>query len=237
MESYAHPEMLVETEWLARHLDDPAIRLIDADFPQGYARAHIPGAVGHVGLGPFLKTDETRSGEHGAFLLGPDEFASRMSRMGIGDDSVVVAYDNRMGSYAARLWWALNTYGFRNVRLLNGGWHKWIAEGRPVTTKVPRVVPATFTPRRDDSMYGTCDLLSAAIGRPDVAILDVRSADEYSGREDRGNRRRGHVPGAVHLEWTDLVTADDRRVFKPAAELREMLASRGVTPDKEVHLY
>jgi len=237
VESYANPEMLVETDWLATHLDDPSIRLVDADFPQGYARAHIPGAVGQAGLGPFLKTDESRSGEHGAFLLGPDEFANRMSRMGIGDGRLVVAYDNRMGSYAARLWWALNTYGFRNVKLLNGGWHKWIAEGRPVTTKVPKVEPRAFAPRRDDSMYGTCDLLRAAIGRPDVAILDVRSEDEYTGRDDRGNRRRGHVPGAVHLEWTELVTADDRRVFKPAGELRRLLASRGVTADKEVHLY
>ena len=237
MESYANPEMLVETDWLAAHLDDPSIRLVDADFPQGYARAHIPGAVGQAGLGPFLKTDESRSGEHGAFLLGPGEFADRMSRMGIGDGGLVVAYDNRMGSYAARLWWALNTYGFRNVKLLNGGWHKWIVEGRPVTTRVPRVEPTSFTPRRDDSMYGTCDLLKAAIGRPDVAILDVRAEDEYAGRDDRGNRRRGHVPGAVHLEWTELVSTDDRRVFRPASELRRLLASRGVTPDKEVHLY
>jgi thiosulfate/3-mercaptopyruvate sulfurtransferase len=237
MASYAHPEMLVETEWLADHMDDPGIRLVDADFPQQYARAHIPGAVGQAGVGPFLKTDERRGGEHGAFLLGPEDFAERMSRMGVGDGSLVVAYDNRMGSYAARLWWALRTYGFQNVKVLNGGWHKWLAEGRPVTSRVPRVEPVVFTPRRDDSMYGTCDLLKAAVGRPDVAILDVRSDDEYAGRDDRGNLRRGHVPGAVHLEWTQLVTDDDRRVFRPADEMLSLLESRGITRDKQVHLY
>jgi thiosulfate/3-mercaptopyruvate sulfurtransferase len=237
MAAYADSGMLVDTDWLAAHLDDPGVRLIDADFPQQYARAHIPGAVGQAGVGPFLKTDEQRGGEHGAFLLGPNEFAARMSRMGIGDDSLVIAYDNRMGSYAARLWWALNTYGFRNVKLLDGGWHKWLAEGRPVTARVPKVEPSTFTPRFDGSMYGTCDLLKSAVGRPDVAILDVRSPNEYTGRDDRGNRRRGHVPGAVQLEWTELVTDDERRVFRPPDELRALLESRGVTPDKVVHLY
>ena len=120
--------MLVETGWLAEHLDDPGLRIVDADFPHSYARAHIPGAVGQLADNINLKT---ASGE--VFLMGPEQFAETMGRMGIGDDTLVVAYDGHMGLQAARLWWCLNYYGHTNVPAANGGWHKWLAEGRPVT--------------------------------------------------------------------------------------------------------
>jgi thiosulfate/3-mercaptopyruvate sulfurtransferase len=122
----ARPDLLVETEWLAEHLGDPGLRLVDADAPEAYARAHIPGAVGHPDANIFLKTARGET-----FLMGPERYAAAMGQLGIGDDTAVVVYDGHASLHAARLWWTLVYYGHPNVRVLNGGWHKWLLEGRP----------------------------------------------------------------------------------------------------------
>jgi thiosulfate/3-mercaptopyruvate sulfurtransferase len=124
--------------------------------------------------------------------------------------------------------------------VLNGGWHKWLAERRPATMAVPEIPPTPvtrFTPRLNEDINTDCALLQSAIGRADSAILDVRTDAEWTGASDRGNARRGRIPGAVHVEWVNFVTDDDRKVFKPAAELRELLRAQGVTPDKNVFIY
>jgi thiosulfate/3-mercaptopyruvate sulfurtransferase len=235
-EGYARPELLAETGWLAEHLDDPGVRVVDADSPEAYARAHIPGAVGLPDANIFLKTAR---GE--PFLMGPEPFAALMDTLGIGGETAVVVYDAQSGLHAARFWWTLAYYGHPNVRVLNGGWHTWLLEGRPVTMAPPGGRPVagqgTFTPRAEPGLLTDCPGLRAAIGRADAAILDVRSDAEWTGADARRNARRGHVPGAVHLEWVNLVTADDRRVFKPATELRGMLEALGVSPDREVSVY
>ncbi len=231
-ESYADPELLVETEWLAAHMSDPGLRIIDADYPESFARAHIPGAVSQISRNIYLKTADGDT-----FIMGPDQFAATMSRMGIGDDNLVVVYDSHSSLYATRFWWALNFYGHANVKVLNGGWHKWLLEGRPVTMTVPSVTPATFTPRQDDSIHASCERLVATVGRDDAVILDTRTDGEWLGKNDRGNKRKGHVPGAVHLEWVNFVTDDDSHVFKPAQELRSMLVAAGVRSDRDVITY
>jgi thiosulfate/3-mercaptopyruvate sulfurtransferase len=237
-DGYARPEMLVETEWLAAHLEDPGLVIVDADPPASYARAHIPGAVGQLSENITLKTAQ---GE--VPVMGPDQFADTMQRMGIGDETAVVAYDAQMGLYATRFWWTLQYYGHTNVRVLNGGWHKWLLEGRPLSmapansAKGANGASVGFTPRVNEDVHSDCALMQSVVGREDVALLDVRNRDEYTGENGRGNQRRGHVPGAVHIEWTDFVTPDERKVFKPASELREMLAAQGVTRDKNVFVY
>jgi thiosulfate/3-mercaptopyruvate sulfurtransferase len=231
-EQYPRGELLVETEWLAEHLSDPGLRIVDADYPPSYARAHLPGAVGQLSQNIYLKTADGET-----FLMEPDAFAETMGKMGIGDDTSVVVYDSHQSLYAARFWWALQYHGHRDVRVLNGGWHKWLLEGRPATMTVPKVDRATFTPKLNPDLHTDCELMREAVGRADAAILDVRSDGEWSGANDRGNRRRGHVPGAAHIEWLNFVTDDERKVFKPAAELAEMLRAAGVTPDKNVYVY
>jgi len=231
-ETYPHGEMLVETGWLAEHLNDPGLRIVDADYPQSYARAHLPGAVGHLSPNIYLKTADGET-----FIMEPERFAETMSRMGIGDDTAVVVYDSHQSLYAARFWWALRYHGHRDVRVLNGGWHKWLFEGRAATMSTAKVAPARFTPKLNPDIHTECELMRGALGADDTAILDVRTDAEWSGASDRGNKRRGHVPGAVHLEWLNFVTDDERSVFKPAAELREMLRAVGVTPDKNVFVY
>ncbi len=141
-QGYARPELLAETEWLAEHLGDANLRIVDCDSPDAYNRAHIPGAV-NVGTNPNVK------GEDGAstHVMPPDEVAEFMSGLGIGDDTLVVTYDGRNSVGSARLWWVLNYYGHTNVKVLNGGWCKWLAEGRPVTDRGSSVERASFTPR------------------------------------------------------------------------------------------
>ena len=225
-------EMLVETEWLAARLDQPGLRIVDAGHPEAYGRAHVPGAVGHLTDNVNVKT---ATGE--LFVMGPEGFAETMGRMGIGDDTTVVVYDANMSLSASRVWWALTYYGHKDVRVLNGGWHKWLLEDRPTSIDALRPEQAMFTPRVNDDVHTSCELLLSDVGREGVAILDVRNRSEYIGENTRGNQRRGHVPGAVHLEWTDFIVDDARRVFKPLAELEALLQSRGVTRDKRVHVY
>ena len=227
---YAAPDLLAETEWLAAHLDDPSVRVIDADEPPAYRKGHIPGAVG-------VPDQRLKSEASPVHVLEPDALAALMGPLGVGDDSLVVAYDSNRSLNAARLWWVLGYHG-HNVKVLNGGWRKWCAEERPIEASAP-TPPANasaFTSRVQRPWLSTVDDLRAAYDRPDAAVWDIRSVEEYTGGTDRGNARRGHIPGARHLEWTNLVNASDH-TFKDAGTMREMLEEIGVTADKTVYTY
>ena len=228
---YAHPEFLADTAWLEEHLQDQGLRIVDTDVPPQYQRAHIPGAV--IIEDHYEKDPETNR----VHILGPQAFARMAESLGIGDDTLVVAYDNSRGLYATRLWWALNYYGHTNVKVLNGGWLKWLVEGRPITTINPKIPPgARFTPKINDSLMVTTEQLKKDYKKPKVVVWDVRSREEYTSTSTRGNRRPGHIPGAVHLEWLDLVD-DKTQMLKPAHELRRILNSKGVTPDKRIEAH
>jgi thiosulfate/3-mercaptopyruvate sulfurtransferase len=177
----------------------------------------------------FLKNPDDRR-----FIMTPEQFAAEMARLGIGDDTDVVAYDAG-GTTAGRLWWCLNYYGHTRVRVLNGGWNTWLKQGRPVTMAEPRVqAPGPFTPKVNESIYATAEYIMANLEKPGVVVLDVRSDGEWEGTNTRGNKRQGHMPGAVHLEWTHNLTPDDEKRWKSAEDLKSMFDAAGVTPDKEV---
>jgi thiosulfate/3-mercaptopyruvate sulfurtransferase len=229
-QGYARPEMLVSTEWLAGHLNDSTIRIVDCDNRDAYRRAHIPGAITFRGH-QYLKEKE------GALhIMGPEQFAETMGALGIGDDTVVLAYDGFSSLYATRFWWALNYYGHTQVKVLNGGWDKWLAEGRPISNAEPRTAKATFTPHVQEDLIARWDYVRDTIGRDDRLLLDVRSDEEWTGANARGTKRGGRVPGAVHLEWLNYIDRQTKE-FKPAAELRAMFTQIGVTPDREVVTY
>lgn len=231
VEGFAHPEFLVDAAWVAAHLDDPQVVVVDGDVEAGYLRGHIPGAA----LVPDNYEKDPASGR--VHILPPEGFAAMCQNLGIGDDTLVVAYDNNQSLYAARLWWALNYYGHSKVKVLDGGWRQWVAEGRPVSFDRPTPrSEATFTPRAEESIMVRAEELMAACNLADAVIWDVRSDGEYSGANDRGNKRAGHIPGAVHLEWFNVMERDTHR-FKPAGELRELLKQHGITPDKAVFAY
>jgi thiosulfate/3-mercaptopyruvate sulfurtransferase len=228
MTGFARPELLATTEWLAERLDDPSIRIVDCDEFAAYERLHIPGAVG-LQVHHYLK--DPGNPNH---LMPPELFVQVMTEHGIGDEHTVVAYDGYGGRYAARLWWALDYYGHSGCRVLDGGFPKWQAEGRPLTRVQPEVKSAHFTvsPGRDC----LCDRedVETAVDRPGIVIWDVRSKEEHTGEDPRENRYGGHIPGAVHLEWLDLTTRGDVPELLPAEEIRSRLAAVGITPEKEV---
>jgi len=228
---YARPELLAEPDWLAAHQTDPDVRIIDCATLDAYRRAHIPGAVG-LPVHFYIKdpADET-------FVMPPDQFVDLMGKLGVGDETTVVTYDDNNSLVATRLWWVLNYYGHTNTKVLNGGWHRWLSEGRPVTTHATHPEPATFTPKVNQELTCDVDRLTANIGKAGAQIMDMRTDAEWTGENNRGNKRRGHVPGAVHLEWLNYMSKDDRRVFLPAEELRAMITAVGITPESEIVTY
>lgn len=229
--AYARPEMLVSTEWLAAHLNDPNIRIVDMRrAATDYETGHVPNAV-------HLANEAIRdAAAPPTFLPTQAAFEALMGRLGIGNATRVVAYDERGGVYAARLWWILNHFGHRNVALLDGGWVKWTAEGRAATADAPRPAAATFRATPNPRWVATADDVKAAIGQKGKRILDARTQAEIEGREMRGIKRGGFIPSATPLYWEDLLDPATK-AFKPAAELDRMFTERGLAPSDEIITY
>ena len=235
--TYARPDLLTETDWLERHLDDPDVRIVDCDPFDVYRRAHVKGAVG-IRVHHYIKQPEYPADPRKYPLVAPpDTVKEVMEGMGISRGVRVVAYDSNGSLWASRLWWVLNYYGHTDVTVLNGGWKKWFDEGRPVSLDVPKPPAAAFDPKANPDLVCTLEYGKANVGSPDVVFLDVRSDGEWTGANDRGNRRVGHMPGAVHVEWLDFLEDDEHKTFKEAGELRTLLERAGVPPDREVVTY
>ena len=226
-------ELLVSTQWLADHLEGAGreFALIDAGEAEAYRRAHIPGAVGAPQ--PYLKgRDNPR------LVMTAPEFEVLAGRLGVGNDTPVVIYDGNSSRLAARVWWVFEYFGHRDVRVVDGGFNAWLDEGRAVTSVAPTPAPATFTARPDDRVLCRIDELRAIVaGGSETQIWDVRSDEEWTGATDRGNTRAGHVPGAVHLEWHELVQGPPARRFRPPDELRALLERAGINPEAETVVY
>jgi len=230
-EGFVHPEFLVDAAWVEAHLDDPDVIVVDTDVLQAYDRGHIPGAS----LVPDHYEKDPDTGR--IYILPPHKFAALAESLGIGDDKLVIAYDNSRSLYAARLWWALNYYGHSKVKALDGGWRRWIGEGRALSLgKAKEVGKVRFRPRPDRSRISTLDELKEKHPLPGVVAWDVRTVEEYTGANDRGNRRAGHIPGSIHLEWSTVMDPETHR-FRPPEEIRRILTEKGITPDREVHSY
>ncbi len=226
---YARPEMIVETDWLAEHLNDPNLRIIDCDERPAYTRAHILGAVAFR-VHQYIK-DEANA----IFVAPPDQVARIFGNAGIDENTEVITYDGFDSLYAARIWWVLTYYGHTKVRVLNGGWKKWLSEGRPIDREEPRVERKTFTPRVNPDILATVDQVVSSIGKPEVCLLDVRTDEEWVGTNKRGTKRGGRIPGAIHLEWKHYVNQDG--TWKSADELQRLFSEAGVRPDQEITTY
>lgn len=226
---YARPEMIVETDWLAQHLDDPNVRIIDCDERPAYLRAHIPNAVSFR-VHQYIK-DENNS----VYVAPPDQVAKIFGGLGIDENTDIVTYDGFDSLYATRIWWVLNYYGHTKVRVLNGGWKKWMAEGRPMNGNEVRFPAKTFTPKPNSDILATVDQVVASIEQPEVCRLDVRSDEEWTGVNKRGTKRGGRIPGAIHLEWKNYVRNDG--TWKSVDELQRLFSEAGVRPDQEIITY
>ena len=230
---YEDPSILVTTDWLAEHIDDPGIVVVDTDDPSEYLEGHISGASNPPDN--YYKT----SLDDRTHIQGPEQFAATMSDLGIDDDSLVVAYDRTGGLYALRLMWALHYYRHTNVKMLDGGYQKWVSEGR-ATDSSPYEPDrsASFSPREPDrAIYAGIDDVLEAIGADDTTLLDVRTDGEWDGSNKRGGKRGGRIPGAIHLEWVNFHTGGEIPVLKTADEIRALLAEKGVSIDDSVITY
>jgi thiosulfate/3-mercaptopyruvate sulfurtransferase len=229
--AYAHPEQLVETEWVAAHAADAAVRIVDMR-QSGYADGHIPGAA------PLSPVAIRNGSAPPTFLPTPGAFEEMMATLGISDSTRVVVYDERGGIYAARLWWILNYFGHPNVALVNGGWIKWTAEARPTTAGRCECVVSgpRFKARPDPKWIATAADVVAAIDKPGVRIVDARTTQEIEGKDLRNIRRGGFIPSSTPIYWEDLL--DPRqRTFRPADELKQIYEAHGVAPSQEVIAY
>lgn len=233
---YARPELLAEPDWLAEHANDPDVRIIDCATLEAYRRAHIPGAV-QLPVHFYIKEDDPEGSDHGVLVTPPAAFEKLMGKLGVGPDTTVVTYDDNNALVATRLWWVLNYYGHTKARVLNGGWHRWLSEGRPVTFHGTRPAPATFVAKPNPAIYATVDLVKEKHADPGCQVLDARTDGEWEGTNDRGNKRAGRVPNSVHLEWLRFVESDDTRKFLPAEKLQGLLDEAGVARDKPVITY
>ncbi|HUF52256.1 MAG TPA: sulfurtransferase [Dehalococcoidia bacterium] len=235
--SYPNPDILAETNWLAEHISEPELLVVDCDEFPAYMRLHIAGAIG-LRTHHYLKEEgDSASGPGiGTHIMDPDRFAQTMSRHGIGNDTQVVAYDNMGGLYASRLWWALDYFGHSKCKVLNGGFRKWFEEGRAVSMEMQRIAKANFEVSGvRDEICASLDDVKAAIDSRDTVVWDVRSKAEHEGEETRANKRGGHIPGAKHIEWLELQQPPIRSgLMLPADEIQARLDAIGVTKDKRV---
>ena len=236
MAGYAHPEALVTTEWIAEHLRDEAMRLIEVDLSrESYSVGHIPGAVQWVVHEALLDEDERLQDD-------PTTITALLGRSGIDRDKTVVLYGDASNWGATLAFWLLHAAGHPDVRLIDGGRQKWLDDGRPIETVAPRITPASYQLDRLDWSHrvGRQDVLAAIeLGKP--RLLDVRLRAEFDGELFRPGgppmegQRAGHIPGAVHVPWETSVNDDG--TFKLADDLRAAYEMAGITADQEIIPY
>ena len=237
LDNYANPDILVDSDWLQEHIDDPNVRIVDCDPIDAFRRAHIRGAVG-IKVHHYIKHPDYANDPKGHPLVAePDVAKDVFESMGIDDSTTVIAYDSSGSLWAARFWWVLNYYGHTNAKVLDGGWKKWFDEGRPVSVYSVAPRAATFTPKTQDDLVCSLNQAIDRMEDRDTLFLDVRSDDEWSGRNDRGNTRSGRIPGSVHVEWLNFVSNDRYKTFKSTEEITQILSKAGVTSEKEVVTY
>ena len=234
---YAHPKVLIDTQWVADHLFNKNIRLVEVDVdPSLYAAGHIPGAAGW----DWKKdTQQTQNRDI------PDKagIEALLKRSGIDNDTTIVLYGDSNNWFATFAFWLLDLYGHPDIKLMNGGRKKWIDEGRTLTQEVTSYPKTTYRAKMPDmSQRAMRDIVLASIRKADRALVDVRSPREYSGEllapenmPQEGAQRGGHIPGAVNIPWSQAVLEDG--TFKPASDLLAMYDKQGITADKEVIAY
>ena len=234
---YAHPEVLVSTEWVAEHLDDPQVRIVESDEDiLLYDFGHVPGAVKldwHTDLQDPVARD----------FVDKAGFEALMRGAGIANETTVVFYGDRNNWYATYTFWLFKLYGHADCRVMEGGRAKWEAEGRPMTREVPSFPPTEYTAQEADlSIRAFRDDVLAVVRAGDPKLVDVRSPQEYTGEvihmvnyPQEGAQRGGHVLGARNIPWGKAANEDG--TFKSDDELRALYEGEGITPDEPTIAY
>jgi thiosulfate/3-mercaptopyruvate sulfurtransferase len=235
--AYAHPEALVSTDWLAEHLNDPNVRIVESnEDPLLYDTGHIPGAIKidwTADLNDPVKRD----------YLDSARFSELLSEKGIANDSFVVFYGDKNNWWATYAFWVFQLFNHTKAAILNGGRKKWIDEGRELTREVPSYARTNYKapPRDDRTIRAFRDEVLKHV-QSNGALVDVRSPAEYTGERlhmpeypNEGALRGGHIPGARNIPWARAVREDG--TFKPREELEALYGGEGITPDKDIIAY
>jgi thiosulfate/3-mercaptopyruvate sulfurtransferase len=242
---------LVETTWLAKHLQDPDLRIVDMrgyvrtvehnDVQEAhyvgardeYEQSHIPGAVYIDWTSDIVDPDDAIKAQ----IAPTERFAQMMGRVGIGDQHLVVAYDAHPASqFATRLWWALKYYGHDKVVVLNGGLPKWQRENLPLNDSIPTYPPATFTPVVQPELRATAEEVLQLLGQQEVALIDARDRGQYTGAIVRKPGRPGHIPGALNIPREELMDPTTG-TFRSNEELAQVFSNAHVSPQQHIVAY
>ncbi|MDG6907484.1 MAG: sulfurtransferase [Nitrososphaerota archaeon] len=236
--SYAHPEVLVDTNWVVQHNEDGNVRIAEVDYDpvSNYNQGHIPNAVlfdWRKDINEPIKRD----------ILTKEQLESLFSRNGISDNTTLVLYGDFNNWFAAFAFWVFKYYGTKDVRIMNGGRKKWIEEDKPLTKGTPSVSPASYRVSKiDEKLRVYLHDVRDALGKKHVGLVDVRGPKEFSGEvlappeyPTEHAQRGGHIPGAQNIPWAQAVKEDG--TFKPVEELENLYKPKGITPDKEIIAY
>lgn len=237
MSDYKHPEVLVSTEWAAEHLNDANIRFVEVDVDtSSYAEGHIPGAVGwnwQTQLQDNVRRD----------LIEKSALEELLSKSGISNDTTILLYGDNNNWFAAYALWQLKYHGHKDVRLIDGGRKKWIAENRTLTTDAPKITPSTYrAAEADESIRAYRQQVADTIDKTNAAsLVDVRSVDEFTGKViappgmSETAQRGGHIPGATNVPWSQAANEDG--TFKSADALKQLYEGKSVNGNGEVISY
>ncbi|MGB3507688.1 MAG: sulfurtransferase [Microcoleaceae cyanobacterium] len=233
MTNYAYPEVLIDTQWLAEHLNNSQVRVVEVEMsPQPDRNDHIPGAI-FWNIADLLLPDLQIN-------LDITAMEKLLSKSGITNETTVVAYGSEPG-VGGFIFWLLKLFGHQDVRVLNGGHQKWMSEGRPVTAELSTFAPTEYRAKPiDKNLRVLHEEVKLSIGRPDIVILDVRTIQEYQGeyfsmKPPEGSERAGHIPSSIHVEH--ILTLNEDGTFKSFDELQTLYSSYGITSDREVFPY
>jgi thiosulfate/3-mercaptopyruvate sulfurtransferase len=220
---FPNHHLLVSSQWLVDHLNDPDLCLVEVSAPGGgYIFGHPPGAI-YLNLDEMLPKDETL-----ALVEAPERVAAVLGRLGITPDKNVVIYDEIGGTRAAKTFWVLEYLGFKQIHILEGGIERWMAENRPQTRAKPAIEPASFSPAPQTERLATADWIAARLQAENMHVLDCRTPEEY---------QEGHIPGAQNRTWEQSMTRQAYHAFRDMDELQAGLAALGITPDQEIITY
>ena len=233
---YAHPEMLVDTAWVASHKGDPKVRLVEVDVDtNSYEQGHVPGAIAWNWTSQLCDTVRRD-------VIPQADFEALMANSGIGNDTTVILYGDNNNWFAAWALWQLKLYGHGDVRLMDGGRKKWLAEGRELTTEVPSYPAARYEAKpADASLRALLPEVMRAEAARSHGMVDVRSPDEFTGKIvsppglPETAQRPGPIPGARNIPWGQACKEDG--TFKSFDELKALYAAQGITGEKPVIAY
>lgn len=228
MTDYQPLPLLLEPAELESILDRDDLLIVDLSSAEQYGRHHVPGAI-------HLPGSQLQSGIRPAVgrLPGVEGLSLIFSRLGLTADKHVVAYDDEGGGWAGRLIWTLDVLGHQRASCLNGGLHAWVNEGHPVETEANAPIASSYVANIHAGPIAEAQDILSTLEDPDVVIWDVRSAGEYQGTTQVA-QRNGHIPGAVHLEWLELMDRSRNLRLLPRDLLQQRLEQLGITPDKRI---